>query len=57
MQVFINGVRYTAEVLDEHEKLLREVTASAAGLDDVYELKAPMPGLVVGGAGGGGSGG
>ena len=47
MQVFIHGVRYTAEVLDEHEKLLREVSASAAGLDDVYELTAPMPGLVV----------
>jgi biotin carboxyl carrier protein len=47
MQVFINGVRYTAEVLDEHAKLLREVSASAAGLEDMFELKAPMPGLVV----------
>jgi biotin carboxyl carrier protein len=47
MQVFIDGVRYTAEVLDEHEKLLREVAANTGGLDDVYELKAPMPGLVI----------
>jgi biotin carboxyl carrier protein len=47
MQVVIEGVRYTAEVLDEHEKLLREVSASAKGLDERYELAAPMPGLVV----------
>lgn len=47
MQVFINGVRYSAEVLDEHEKLLREVGAGAANLDDFFELKAPMPGLVI----------
>ncbi|MBN2045756.1 MAG: biotin/lipoyl-binding protein [Anaerolineales bacterium] len=47
MQVFIDGARYIAEVLDEHEKLLREVSASGAGLDDFFQLKAPMPGLVV----------
>jgi len=46
MQVIIDGVRYTAEVLDEHEKLLRAVTASVS-VDTGYELKAPMPGLVV----------
>jgi biotin carboxyl carrier protein len=47
MQVFIEGVRYSAEVLDEHEMLLREVSAVGKGLSDLYELTAPMPGLVV----------
>ncbi len=47
MQVVIEGVRYSAEVLDEHEMLLREVSASAKGLDERFELTAPMPGLVV----------
>ena len=47
VQVFIEGVRYSAEVLDEHEMLLRQVSAAVGGLDDRYELAAPMPGMVV----------
>jgi biotin carboxyl carrier protein len=47
MQVFIEGIRYSAEVLDEHEMLLREVSAAGKGLSELYELTAPMPGLVV----------
>jgi biotin carboxyl carrier protein len=47
MQVFIQGVRYTAEVIDEHEKLLREVGAAARLGEGIFELTAPMPGLVV----------
>jgi biotin carboxyl carrier protein len=45
--ISINGLRYPAEVLDEHAKLLREVSGEAAGVAGQYELKAPMPGLVV----------
>ncbi len=47
MQVFIEGVRYSAEVLDEHEMLLRQVSAVGKGLSDLFELTAPMPGMVV----------
>lgn len=45
--VSINGTRYPAEVLDEHAKLLREVSGEVGGASGLYELKAPMPGLVV----------
>jgi biotin carboxyl carrier protein len=47
MQVVIEGVRYSVEVIDEHEKLLRQAGADSASLSGVFELVAPMPGLVV----------
>lgn len=47
LQVILEGVRYPVEVVDEHEKLLRDAQKSAGGLKDVFELTAPMPGLVV----------
>jgi len=47
MQVVIEGVRYTVDVIDEHEKLLRQVGAETGLASGVYELSAPMPGLVV----------
>lgn len=47
LQVVIHGIRYAAEVIDEHEKLLRQVSGDAGAATGVYELAAPMPGLVV----------
>ena len=47
LQVIIHGIRYAAEVIDEHEKLLRQVSGDAGVATGVYELTAPMPGLVV----------
>lgn len=47
LHVILEGVRYPVEVIDEHEKLLRDARESSGGLKDVYELTAPMPGLVV----------
>jgi len=47
LQVVIHGIRYSAEVIDEHEKLLRQVSGDAGAATGVYELSAPMPGLVV----------
>ena len=47
IQVVIHGIRYITEVIDEHEKLLRQVGGDAASASGIYELTAPMPGLVV----------
>lgn len=47
LQVVLEGVRYPVEVIDEHEKLLRDVSESSGGLKGAFELTAPMPGLVV----------
>ncbi len=47
IQVIIEGIRYATEVIDEHEKLLREVGGDAGSSSSVFELSAPMPGLVV----------
>jgi len=47
LQVIIQGIRYSADVIDEHEKLLRQVSGDAGVTTGVYELTAPMPGLVV----------
>lgn len=47
LQVVIEGVRYAADVIDEHEKLLRAAGAEPGAASGVYELSAPMPGLVV----------
>ncbi len=47
LQVIIEGVRYPVDVVDEHEKLLRDASKASGGLKGDFELKAPMPGLVV----------
>ena len=47
LQVIIEGIRYSTDVIDEHEKLLRQVSGEAGVATGVYELTAPMPGLVV----------
>ncbi|HAY84833.1 MAG TPA: acetyl-CoA carboxylase biotin carboxyl carrier protein subunit [Chloroflexi bacterium] len=47
MQVVIEGVRYAVDVIDEHEKLLRQAGAEAGLASGFFELAAPMPGLVV----------
>jgi len=47
MQVVIQGIRYLTEVIDEHEQLLRQVAGDAGLSGEMYELTAPMPGLVI----------
>lgn len=47
IQVVIEGVRYAVEVIDEQEKLLRQAGAETGLAGGVFELSAPMPGLVV----------
>jgi biotin carboxyl carrier protein len=47
LQVIIHGIRYATEVIDEHEKLLRQVGGDAGSGSGVFELPAPMPGMVV----------
>ncbi|MEJ2757518.1 MAG: hypothetical protein P8046_03460, partial [Anaerolineales bacterium] len=47
LQVILEGVRDPVDVVDEHEKLLRDASKASGGLKDNFELKAPMPGLVV----------
>lgn len=46
-QVLIQGTLYTAEVIDEREKRLRETSGELAISSSEFVLKAPMPGLVV----------
>ena len=46
-KVLIQGTLYTAEVIDEREKRLREAGGEIATANGDYVLDAPMPGLVV----------
>jgi len=45
--IFIRGTMYTAAVIDEREKRLREASGELALSSGEYTLVAPMPGLVV----------
>ncbi len=46
-QVLIRGDLFTALVEDEREKRLRAAAGAASGSSAEYNLRAPMPGLVV----------
>ena len=45
--VHVRGRHERAEVLDEHDKVVREMSAARAGPPGPRAVKAPMPGLVV----------
>lgn len=45
--VFIRGMLYSAEVIDEREKRLRDASGELALSSGEYTLQAPMPGLVI----------
>jgi biotin carboxyl carrier protein len=46
-KVLIQGTLYSAEVIDEREKRLREAGGEIASPNGDFVLEAPMPGLVV----------
>jgi len=46
-QVLFRGTMYTAEVIDEREKRLRDASGELALSSGDFILQAPMPGLVV----------
>jgi biotin carboxyl carrier protein len=46
-KVLIQGTLYSAEVIDEREKRLREAGGEVATANGDFVLDAPMPGLVV----------
>ncbi|SRR5258708_10846484 len=46
-QVLLLGHQFPVKVEDEHEKRLKAAAADALGEGDEFQLKAPMPGLVV----------
>lgn len=46
-KVLIQGTLYSAEVIDEREKRLREAGGELASPNGDFVLEAPMPGLVV----------
>ena len=46
-QVLLHGRLYSARVEDERERRLRAASRGGAGDQGEYNLKAPMPGLVV----------
>lgn len=45
--ILIRGTLYTADVIDEREKRLRDASGELALSSGEYILQAPMPGLVV----------
>jgi len=45
--LWIDGFRYEVEALDERERAIRDLTASAAKPSGPAPLIAPMPGLIV----------
>lgn len=46
-QVVLQGSRYSAQVEDEREKRLRAASGGNVTLSGDFQLKSPMPGLVV----------
>ena len=46
-KVLIQGTLYSADVIEEREKRLREAGGEIAAINGDYVLDAPMPGLVV----------
>jgi biotin carboxyl carrier protein len=47
LEVQLRGQRYTVSVEDERSRLLRQVTGSDMAPAGEFQLKAPMPGMVV----------
>ena len=45
--VKVNGTRYTAQVEDQFDLLLKQLGMDAAAGTKIKEIKAPMPGLVL----------
>jgi biotin carboxyl carrier protein len=45
--IYLKGTLYSAEVIDEREKRLRDASSDDAGTGNSYSLKSPMPGLIV----------
>jgi biotin carboxyl carrier protein len=46
-EVFLLGQRYLVTVEDERQQRLREVSSVQAAHREAFQLKAPMPGLIV----------
>jgi biotin carboxyl carrier protein len=46
-EVFLHGQRYLVTVEDERQRRLREVSSLQAAHRETFQLKAPMPGLIV----------
>jgi biotin carboxyl carrier protein len=46
-QVLLHGYSYTAQVEDEREKRLRAALGGGVSMTGEFQLKAPMPGLIV----------
>ncbi|MFP3853993.1 MAG: acetyl-CoA carboxylase biotin carboxyl carrier protein subunit [Anaerolineales bacterium] len=46
-EVLLRGQRYTVEVEDERARLLRKVGGDQAAVSGEFQLKSPMPGLVI----------
>lgn len=47
LEVLLRGQRYNVEVEDERSRLLRRVGGAEAGPSGTFQLKAPMPGMVL----------
>lgn len=47
LEVLLRGQRYTVQVEDERSRILREVGGAEIEQSGEFQLKAPMPGLVV----------
>ncbi len=45
--LYLDGERFTADVVDERTRAIREMTGQAAGDTGPKPVRAPMPGLVV----------
>lgn len=46
-EVLLRGQRYTVQVEDERARLLRKVGGAQAATSGEFQLKSPMPGLVI----------
>lgn len=46
--VVVNGNRYQVNIADEYDALIKKMGLSVASTQGVADIKAPMPGLVIG---------
>lgn len=47
LEVLLRGDRYSVQVEDERSRLLRRVAGAEAVASGTFQLKAPMPGMVI----------
>lgn len=47
LEVLLRGDRYQVQVEDERSRLLRQVAGTEAAATGTFQLKAPMPGMVI----------